>query len=138
MVWTWHSLADLPKVNDIIWCRFPHRPQLQLPADPPHPTIVREIETYPALGEAILHVTYGTSNLKSWRELLDLIVDKAGELKALGLKDPTRFDLQDDLNKLPCPWCAEFFPNTQPSGALNADCLRRMNNRLRWRSLVGT
>jgi hypothetical protein len=136
MVWTWHPLADLPQVNDIIWCRFPHRPILHLPADPRHPTIVRELEPFPALGEAIVHVTYGTSSLKKWRELIDLIVDDPAEVVALGLNEPTRFDLQDDMNKLPCPWCVEFFPIPYRIGRLNADCLRRMNNRLRWRALA--
>ncbi len=64
MVWTWHPLADLPQINDVLWCRFPHRPHLHLPADPAHPVIIRQIERNDVLGEAILHVTYGTSKLE--------------------------------------------------------------------------
>jgi hypothetical protein len=135
MVWTWHSLADLPQPNDVLWCRFPHRPKLHLPADPAHPVVVREIERNDKRGEAILHVTYGTSNLKRWRELLDLIVEDPDEMRLAGLHEPTRFDLQDDLNKLPCFWCVEFFPDISRRGRLNQDCIRRMGNRLRWRSL---
>jgi hypothetical protein len=136
MVWTWHPLADLPAINDVVWCRFPHRPRLQLPADPPHPVIVREIERSDELGQAILNVTYGTSNLKRWRELVDLIIDNTLEMAMAGLTEPTRFDLQDSLNKLPCFWCAEFFPTPQRRGTLHPDALRRMNNRLRWRTLT--
>lgn len=138
MVWTWLPLADLPKVNDVIRCRFPHRPNLHLPADPPHPVIVREIERNDKLGEAIVHVTYGTSNLKSWREFVDLIIDKPAEMQAAGLTKPTRFDLQDSLNKLPCLWTREFFPDGARSGELTADAIRRLGNRLRWRGLVGS
>ena len=130
------SLADLPQIYDVLWCRFPHRPQLHLPADPPHPVVVREIERNDDLGEAILHVTYGTSNLKRWRELIDLFVEKSSEMEIAGLHEPTRFDLQDNVNKLPCFWCAEFFPNPARQEPLNADCIRRMENRLRWRALA--
>lgn len=136
MVWTWHPLADLPQVYDVLWCRFPHRPILHLPADPPHPVVVREIERNDELGEAILHVTYGTSNLKEWRELTDLLVKSSAELKAAGLREPTQFDLQDDLNKLPCFWCSEFFPDPMKRGHLDVNCIRRLENRLRWRAMV--
>jgi hypothetical protein len=128
----WHPLSKLPQINDVIWCRIPHRDAPGVPADPPHPCVVREIERYDALGEAIIHVTYGTSNLKKdKREFLDLIVEHPGELAVCGLKEPTRFDLDDAQNKIPCDWSDEFFPNINPSGKLNADCVRRMNNRLR-------
>lgn len=136
MVWTYRPLADLPQVNDIVWCRFPHRQvNIALPADPPHPVLVREIERYDPLGRAIVHVSYGTTKTKKLRrELLDLIIDKPTEMALTGLKKPTRFDLAAD-NKVPLIWCYEFFPNAYSIGFLNADCIRRMNNRLRWRGL---
>jgi hypothetical protein len=83
-----------------------------------------------------LHVTYGTSNLKQWRELTDLIVKDATEMTVAGLTRPTRFDLHDSLNKLPCFWCSEFFPDPARRGRLDANCIRRLENRLRWRSMI--
>jgi hypothetical protein len=135
MVWSWHPLSDLPEVYDVIRCRFPYRPHLHVPADPPHYVVVREIERYDPLGEAIVHVTYGTSKVKQWRELVDLIIDKPSEMAAAGLNVPTRFDLQDDLNKLPCFWCREFFPDGKRTGKLTTDGIRKLENRLRWRRL---
>jgi hypothetical protein len=132
MVWTWHSIDDLPKVYSVIWCRFPHRPILNRPADPPHPVVVRRTEPFPQLGEAIVHVTYGTSTLKPWRAELDLTLEKEEELQAAGLLEKTRFDLEDRLNLLPVEWCREYFPDPRPCGMLNADCIRRLENRLRW------
>jgi hypothetical protein len=133
-----HPLADLPQQYDVIWCRFPHRPGLHLPGDPPHPVIVRNIERNDAVGEAIIHVTYGTSKIKKWRWMWDLIVgkrdlivEKQNEMTVAGLREPTRFDLDDSKNMLPCFWCVEFFPHPWPVGRLNADCVRRLNNRAR-------
>jgi hypothetical protein len=132
MGWTWHSLADLPQVYDVIWCRFPHRPRLGIPADPKHPVVVRGREPYEPLGEALVHVTYGTSTVKPWREQLDLILEKKSEMDAAGLSEKTRFDLEDRVNLLPLEWCQEYFPDPRPCGRLNADCIRRLENRLRW------
>lgn len=127
----WHPLSALPKIHDIIWCRIPHRQSPTVPGDL-HPCIVRDIERYDPLGQAIIHVTRGTSNLKKdTREFLDLIIEHPGEMAVCGLKVPTRFDLDDAQNKVPCDWSDEFFPNPRPVGKLNADCVRRMNNRLR-------
>lgn len=136
MVCTWLSLNDLPKVYDVIRCRFPFRPHLHVPADPPHFVVVREIEPFHELGEAIVHVTYGTSTLKPWRNLVDLIVDKPVEMQKAGLTRPTRFDLQDSLNKLPCLWTREFFPDGKSTGELTSDGVRRLENRLRWRAMA--
>jgi hypothetical protein len=131
MAGRWHPLSALPKVNDVIWCCIPLRETPNTPG-PRHPCIVREIEKYEPLGEAILHVTRGTSNLKKdTREFLDLIVERPEELKVCGLNEPTRFDLDDAKNKVPCDWTDEFFPNPKPVGKLNLDCIRRMDNRLR-------
>ncbi len=99
---------------------------------PAHPCLVREIERYEPLGQAIVHVTRGTSNLKKeLRQWHDLIVERPEELKVCGLREPTRFDLDDARNLVPCDWDNLFFPNTTPVGRLNLDCIRRMNNRLR-------
>jgi hypothetical protein len=77
----------------VIWCNIPLRETPDTPG-PPHPCIVRDIERNDDLGEAIVHVTRGTSNLKKeTREFKDLIVERPGELAVCGLKEPTRFDL---------------------------------------------
>jgi hypothetical protein len=127
----WHPLSDLPKIHDVIWCNIPERGAPDTPG-PPHPCVVRDIERNDALGEAIVHVTRGTSNLKKalrWEK--DLIVEHPDELKTCGLPEATRFDLDDAQNKVPCDWDNVFFPNSKSVGKLNADCVRRMNNRLR-------
>lgn len=127
----WHKLSDLPKIHDVLWCNIPFRETPDVPG-PPHPCIVRAIERYDPKGEAIVHVTRGTSNLKKdTRQFLDLIVERPGELAACGLKEPTRFDLDDRQSLIPCDWDTVFFPNPKPVGQLNLDCIRRMNNRLR-------
>lgn len=127
----WHPLSKLPKIHDVIWCRIPHRQSPSVPGDP-HPCVVRDIERYDPLGQAIIHVTRGTSNLKKeTREFLDLIVEHPEELSVCGLKEPTRFDLDDAQAKVPCDWDDVFFPNPNTVGQLNANCVRRMNNRLR-------
>lgn len=127
----WHPLTKLPQIHDVIWCNIPFRETPDVPG-PAHPCVVREIEVYEPLGQAIIHVTRGTSNLKKesrWDK--DLIVDLPGEMAVCGLKEPTRFDLDDAQAKVPCDWDDVFFPNPKPVGKLNADCVRRMNNRLR-------
>ena len=127
----WHRLADLPEIYDVLWCRFPHRPDLHLPRDPPHPVLVRAIEKHEITGEAIIHVTYGTSKIKRLRrQWFDLIIADPKELSAAGLRMPTRFDLQDSLNKLPIDWNTDFFPSCRPIGRLNDACIIRLNDRL--------
>jgi hypothetical protein len=55
---------------------------------------------------AEVEVTYGTSKIKPGKRPLDLIVQNASELAAMGLPQVTRFDL--DLT-IWLPWCSEFF-----------------------------
>ena len=127
----WHSLNQLPKIHDVIWCNIPFRETPDTPG-PRHPCIVRDIERYDALGQAIVHVTRGTSKLKKdLRQFLDLIIERTEEMAACGLKEPTRFDLDDAQSKIPSFWDNVFFPNPKSVGQLNLDCIRRMNNRLR-------
>jgi hypothetical protein len=132
LVWNWHRLDRLPQIYDIMWCRFPHR-GTSTPVDPARPVVVRSIERDDALGQAIINVTYGTKNVKLEREDIDLIVTSRIEMHAAGLTVPTRFDLDDAQNLVPALWTVEFFPSYRPSGRLDANCIRRMENRLRWR-----
>ena len=55
---------------------------------------------------AQIEVTYGTSRLKLDNRPLDLIIQNASELAAMGLPQVTRFDLDQTVW---LPWCAEFF-----------------------------
>jgi hypothetical protein len=132
----WYSLNDLPKIHDIIWCNIPFRETPDVPG-PPHPALVREIEKYEPLGQAIIHVSRGTTNLKKdKREFLDLIIEKPGEMAFCGLKESTRFDLDDSQSLVPCFWDNFYFPSIVPVGKLNLDCIRRMDNRLRgWKPI---
>ena len=107
MAWTNSSLSDLPKVHDVMWCRISFRRAPGVPADPPHPIIVRHVERDDTAGEAIIHCIYGTSNLKD-RDGIDLVLRRPIEYVAHGLYEPTRFDLADD-NTIPCLWTRSIF-----------------------------
>jgi hypothetical protein len=133
MAGNWYHLGLLPQLYDVMWCRFPHR-GTSVPADPERPVLVRSIEQDRASGHAILNVTYGTKNIKMEREDIDLIITSRIEMYAAGLKVPTRFDLDDSENLVPCLWTSEFFPNYRPSGHIDENCIRRLENRLRWRT----
>jgi hypothetical protein len=77
-------------------------------------------------------VTRGTSKLKKeLRADYDLIIERPEELEVCGLEEPTRFDLDDAQNLVPCDWSSDFFPDPNPVGRLNLNCIRRMENRLR-------
>lgn len=127
----WHPLSQLPKIHDVIWCKIPFRETPDVPG-PHHPCVVRSIERYDPLGQAIIHVTRGTSKLKKeLRADYDLIIERPEELEVCGLEEPTRFDLDDAQNLVPCDWSSDFFPDPNPVGRLNLNCIRRMENRLR-------
>jgi hypothetical protein len=69
-------------------------------------------------GAIACRIAYGTKNLKFvQRKNLDLIVQNAADLNAMGLSMATRFDL-DDTNIVLLPWTEEFFGcwsgNTHP------------------------
>lgn len=60
-------------------------------------------------GAVACRLAYGTKNLKFvQRKDLDLIVQNAADLNAIGLPMATRFDL-DEKNLATLPWTTEFF-----------------------------
>jgi hypothetical protein len=145
MAWNYLPLNQLPNVNDIVWCRFPHEENLTIPGDKCRPVVVHSIERNARVGRALVTVRQGTSiksiAVKIRYEFSDLIIDKPEEMKAHGLIKPTRFDLR----KKKCVevvWAGEFFCWPQYAvrlriGSLDENCIRRMNNRLGWRASVG-
>jgi hypothetical protein len=129
-------LSDLPRVNDILWCRIPHLQKDPFaPADPPHPVVVRCIDRNDTLRQATLYCIYGTSKIKG-RENLDLVLAMRSEYRMHGLSEPTRFDLANELT-IPCQWTKEFFPfGHRAVGTLSGACLTRMRARLKERDLT--
>ena len=134
-MWRDLPLSDLPGVNDILWCRIPH-PQKSavLPADPPHPVIVRCIDRNDKLNQATLYCIYGTSKIKD-REHLDLVLQMPSEFRLHGLREPTRFDLAN-THTIPCFWAFEFFPNRRKIGTLTGACITRMKAKLKERDIT--
>lgn len=141
MVWTYLPLNDLPAVNDIVWCRFPHEESLDIPGDKWRPVLVHGIERNDEVGRAIVTVRQGTSlkdaATKIKYEFLDLIIDKPSEISSHGLRVATRFDLRAK-KCVPVIWCSEFFSwppyaSRLYMGMLDQSTLRRLNNRLGWR-----
>jgi hypothetical protein len=60
-------------------------------------------------GAIACRIAYGTKNLKFvQRKNLDLIIQNAADLSAVGLPMATRFDL-DAKNIITLPWTTEFF-----------------------------
>lgn len=104
--WTYYPLSTLPRVLDIVWCRFPTHDALANPGPKPRPALVRSVYLDKPHTRAQVEVTYGSSQLKTDTRLLDPILQNATDLAEMGLPQATRFDL--DLT-LRLPWSTEFF-----------------------------
>ena len=100
-----YPISILPAPYDIVWCRFPHNPDLGNPGPYSRPALVRNAATLPD-GTAEVEVAYGTTNLKLHKRRYDYVVSKASEMDACGLYRATRFDL-DQIIWL--PWTTEWF-----------------------------
>lgn len=101
------DIALLPRLFDIVWCRFPERKDPQEPAFKVRPALVRSSAIDPRRRIGLLEVAYGTTNLKiDRRRYLDLIIMNSAEVDRLGLQKATRFDLD---NVVRIPWCSEYF-----------------------------
>jgi hypothetical protein len=137
MDWTYLPLHLVPDIDDIYWCYFPDTDSAS-PGAKLRPVLVRGIDLNLQAGKAIVHASYGTRTLKKLRRLwFDLIIDDPAELREVGLRFATRFDL-DAQRTLQLIWSREFFcppgsQNPRRIGRLNAVCRRRLDNRLRWR-----
>jgi hypothetical protein len=138
MGWTYYDTTTLPRLHDIVWCRFPEDEPFE-PGPKVRPALVRGVKIDSESNRGAVNVSYGTTNLK-WmkRRKVDLIIQNAAALKEIGLPMATRFDL-DHNNVL--PWCAEFFciPKGYRSitvGSLNAVASTRLNKLLQWRGII--
>jgi hypothetical protein len=128
--WTYYPRPSLPRVNDIIWCRFPYHDNPG-PGGKFRPVLVGAIaiDQDSDLRSAVL-VAYGTTSLKVGRRPYDLTIQNAADMHQIGLAKATRFDL--DL-KIVLPWCEEFFAappwsSTFRIGRLNAAQEERLKN----------
>lgn len=91
--WTYYPLISLPRVLDIVWCRFPTHDSPSKPGPKPRPALVRSVFINKDHTKAQVEVTYGSSKLKTDTRLLDLILQNATDLAEMGLPQATRFDL---------------------------------------------
>lgn len=98
-------ISILPAPYDIVWCRFPHEPDLGKPGPYARPALVRNAATQ-SDGTGEVEVVYGTTNLKLGKRRFDFVVSKATEMDACGLYRATRFDL-DQIVWL--PWTTDWF-----------------------------
>lgn len=106
MALTYLGLETLPRLFDIVWCRFPEHTKPNEPAVKVRPALVRLSAKDQTTGHGLLEVAYGTTNLKQDHRRLDLIIMNSGEIDEVGLRQATRFDL-DLIVQL--PWCREYF-----------------------------
>ena len=138
MGWTYYDTTTLPRLHDIVWCRFPEDEPFE-PGPKVRPALVRGVKLDSTTNRGAVKVSYGTTKLK-WprRSRLDLIIQNAAVLAEIGLPMATRFDL-DETNTL--PWCAEFFciPRGRHSiivGHLNDSARRRLEKILQRRGII--
>lgn len=100
-------LAQQPSAFDIVTAKFPEREPkgaLQL-----RPCLVLDVLRGKVSGKVACRVAFGTKNLKFiQRRGLDLIIQNAADLDAIGLPLATRFDL-DNRNVVDLPWTDESF-----------------------------
>ena len=106
MALTYLGLEELPRLFDIVWCRFPEHTKPNEPAVKVRPALVRLSAMDQATGTGLLEVAYGTTNIKQEKRRLDLIIMNSVEIDDTGLRQATRFDL-DQIVRL--PWCREYF-----------------------------
>ncbi len=137
MEWTFLPTTDLPRLYDIVWCRFPE--DGKNPGPKIRPSLVRGVKKDLKSDRGALKVSYGTTKLKIvTRNSRDLIIQNAGSLNEIGLPSATRFDL--DLSNV-LPWCREFFraPPGWSSiiiGHLNETSIQRLEARLKKRGII--
>lgn len=100
-------VAQQPSAFDIVAAYFPEsQPKGELTL---RPCLVLDVLRNKKTGAIACRVAYGTKNLKFLqRKHLDIIIQNAADLDAMGLAVATRFNL--DANTLAdLPWPPEFF-----------------------------
>jgi hypothetical protein len=136
--WTYFPLSTLPAPYEVVWCRFPHHPDLGDPGPWPRPALIRN-SAVDENGNGEVEVVYGTTNLKFATRKFDFIVSKQTEMDLCGLWRATRFDL-DNLVWL--PWAEEWF-ETLPTcsspilGRLSDEAIRMLQLTLAYKQRDG-
>ena len=111
MGWTFHDLTSLPKIHDIVWCKWPQREDKGMPGKIVRPVLVRETRIMQTgatkYGAVVISYASGEGINANSRQI-DLCLETPQEFKAAGLHKPTRFSLAPADRKL-LPWCKEYF-----------------------------
>ena len=119
----------LPAPGDIVWCLFPHLPEIE-PGPKPRPAIVLSVERKE--DGAIVQVVYGTSQAVMRLRAGEITISKAAYPAAYaqaGLAYDTKFDFKKSIE---LPWTERYFKaapqkpygNTPKLGTLHATILR--------------
>ena len=103
--WSYYPVHTLPRSLDIVWCKFPEL-KIDEPGPKNRPGLIRSVALNKAHTAARVEVCYGTSKLKKASFPLDLFIENAERLTALGLAQATRFELDRTVY---LPWAKEFF-----------------------------
>jgi hypothetical protein len=115
-----------PFAYDIVSCWYPENDPLN-PGPKLRPALVLAVFQGKTTGSFACRVAYGTRELKIiHRRTLDLIVQRAVDIRQFGLKSATRFDL-DCVAVL--PWMPRFFDcwdgySSPQIGSLNEEYIR--------------
>lgn len=118
-----------PAPGDLVWCLFPHLPDVQ-PGPKPRPAIVVAVEQKD--GGALISVAYGTSQNLSRLKAGEVAITQAKHGAAYtqaGLAYDTKFDFK---RMIELPWSERYFKaapskpygNTPKIGTLHATVLR--------------
>jgi hypothetical protein len=119
----------LPTPGDIVWCRFPERPN-RAPGPKPRPALVTEVTVREDGAEVA--VAYGTSQRVDKLVAGEFAITRQGHAaayKSAGLSHDTKFDFKPFAR---LPWSDDFFafppgaPHGQSPllGALHASVMR--------------
>jgi PemK-like, MazF-like toxin of type II toxin-antitoxin system len=96
----------LPAPGDVVWCMFPHLPELE-PGPKPRPAIVMSVEE--KSDGAIIGVVYGTSQRVHQLKSAEVAITQAKQAAAYaqaGLAYDTKFDFKRIIE---LPWSERYF-----------------------------
>jgi hypothetical protein len=119
----------MPAPGDLVWCLFPHLPELE-PGPKPRPAVVVSVERRE--DGSIVRVAYGTSQKVTRLKAGEVLISQAKHPAAYahaGLAYDTKFDLK---RMIELPWTDRYFKpapgkpygNTPKVGTLHATILR--------------
>lgn len=103
-------MRSLPRVGDLIWCRFPERPR-DLPGPKSRPVLVLSVSTK----DHVVKCAYGTSQHLDHLYTGEFAIrQNCLDMRAFlqsGLKVDTKFNL---IQTLDLPWNEHFFVSPNP------------------------